>query len=205
MGNLHVLETDLPVLSKPDRFRKASAVARKLWQDAIDAGAGGIKTQRAWLDRWAALQPMLPAFRAELDAIQRPATRSEIASALVTLRDMLPPGNRTPTAASNKMMAERVGSTEPSIGAVNFAVLHMIDTFEWYPVTAKVLATLAEITASLGWVAHALDRLPEYQLEITAKLAEAEREEAEHFQRRAAQAAYQRSLQARPVSNGNEG
>jgi hypothetical protein len=199
MGELHTLATDLPVLSKPDRFRKASDVAVKLWREAHQAGEGGIKTLRAWLDRCTALQPMLPALRAELVALRRPATRSEIAAALTTLREVLPTGNRTPTSNSNRIMAERVGSTEPSIGVLNFAVLRLIDTVEWFPPPAKVLDMLSETAASLEWVSHALERIPQQQVEVAARLAEAESEEAAYYERRAAQLAYQRSLTEPPA------
>jgi hypothetical protein len=197
-AELHTLSTDLPVLSKPDRFRKASDVAVKLWREAHQAGEGGIKTLRAWLARCDALQPVLPALRTELAAMQRPATRSEIASALTTMREVLPIGNRTPTAASNKMMAERVGSTEPSIGELNFAVLRLIDTLEWFPPPARVLAMLAETSSSLDCVSHALERIPRQRDEIAAQLAEAEREEVAYYERRAAHAAYERSLVVKP-------
>jgi hypothetical protein len=197
MGDLHVLPTDLPVLSKPDRFRKASEVAVQLWRDEYRAGEGGIKSLRAWLDRCAALQSMLPALRTELAAMERQATRSEIAAALTTLREVLPTGNRTPTAAANKMMAERVGSTEPSIGVLNFAVLRLIDTLEWFPPPAKVLDMLSETSSKLKCVAHAIERIPQQQLEVAARLVEAEREQAAYYERRAAQATFERSLVVR--------
>jgi len=73
------------------------------------------------------------------------------------------------------------------------------------PVTAKVLTMLAETTASLGWVARALDKLPLYQIEIAAKLAEAERDEADHLHRRAEQAPYQRSLRGGWKTLGRRG
>jgi cytoplasmic iron level regulating protein YaaA (DUF328/UPF0246 family) len=52
------------------------------------------------------------------------------------------------------------------------------------------------VTSSLEGIAHALDRIAQCRLEMTAKLAEAERDEATYYERRAAQIAYERTLRA---------
>jgi hypothetical protein len=196
MGELHRLSADLPILSRPDKFRKLADAARQLWRDSYDASAGGLTTQRAWLERHASLAPMLPSLREELDAIQRLATRSEIADALSTMREVLKTGNRPPTAGSNRILAERVGAAEPTIGALNFAALHLIDTVEWWPAPAVVLTALAAAADRLRWIGTALDGLPDQAARMRNQLADSEADERKWLEQQARRRMETLALQA---------
>jgi hypothetical protein len=198
MGEVHTLASDLPTPSKFDAFQKRARLAADLWSDIHAAEGGSLEKQRAWLIRQAALQPMLPSLARDLATIMRPATRTEIAEALTSLRDVLH-ASKTPSATSNRAMAERVGSQEPSYGALKIAVLRLIDTMEWFPPPVKVLAALADANYLLEHTAHVLKTLPNFHERVSAALAEAERQQAFDSQRRAARLEYLRGQQEPPA------
>jgi hypothetical protein len=192
MGEVHTLASELPTPSKFDVLQKRARLAADLWSEIHSAEGGGLEKQRAWLARHAALQPMFPSLARDLATIMRPATKTEIAEALTSLRDSLH-ASKTATATSNRAMAERVGSQEPSYGAVRIAVLKLIDTLEWFPPPVKVLTALADAKYLLEHTVDVLNSLPKFHDRVAIALAESERQQAFESQRRGARLEYLRS------------
>ena len=91
-------------------------------------------------------------------------------------------------------MAERIGAREPSYGAINIAVLQMIDGLEWYPPPGKALAALADATSLLNSVTKYIDGVSHWHTRVTQALAENERQQAFESQRHAARIAHLQSL-----------
>lgn len=173
-NHLRTVDPELPVPSTADRFRKAANAARSLHVTFLVDGLedADLEAQEAWLAGYARVQPTLPSLKAELVALSQPATRPQVATALLTLRDTIPPTSGRPaTATGNRMMAERVGAREPSIGALNFATLQAIDTLEWYPPPAKMLGMLDEATNYLVSISNTIDRLPEIERQLAKRVA----------------------------------
>jgi hypothetical protein len=101
------------------------------------------------------------------------------------------------TADTTRILAECIGSKEPSAGALKLAVLRMFEDLEFFPVSKNALDALAPATAFLNRIRDGLTSLPGWRARVTRALAESEREHADYVERRAAQAAYERSLVVR--------
>jgi hypothetical protein len=185
MGNVHTLASDLPVLGRFDELMKRSDAVESLWRTGYETTEGSIDAQRAWLKRDQELTLLLPSLARDLAALQRQATRTEIVDALLPL-SVLPSSKGSPS-NGNSILAQRVAAREPSFGAVNIAALAVLDRSQWYPVPAVVLTALEEASQRLGWISHAIEKIPSWREQVAVALAESERRQALMSQRRAAQ------------------
>ncbi len=186
----------LPIPSKLVQFEKRANAAIQLLYGSYDAESGDLTKQRDWIRRYGELAPVLASLVPDLDALARPATRAEIADAIKAPRANFHNSGKNVTADTIRILAECIGSKEPSTGALKLAVGRMIDDLEFFPVTKNALDALAAMTAFLDHIRYGLASLPGWHARVAQALTESEREHAQYVARRAAQAAYARSLQA---------
>jgi hypothetical protein len=188
----------LPVPSKLAQFEKRANAAIQLLYGAYDAETGDFAKQRDWIRRYDELVPVLASLGPDLDALARPTTRAEIADAIKALRSNFHNSGKNVTGDTTRILAECIGSKEPSAGALKLAVLRMFEELEFFPVSKNALDALAAATAFLNRIRDGLRSLPGWRARVSDALAQSERDHATYVERRAAQAAYERSLMVKP-------
>lgn len=187
MRDIGLPSDGLPELGRYDLFRKRARAVQNLRISAVDVEQASLGQQQIWLQQHAAMTPMLTSLGRDLAILQRAATRSEIVDALRQLDDM--PAGKQSSSGAKRMLVGRVGAQEPSLGAVNFAVLDVLDREDWFPAPAKMVKALAEAEQYLADVGLALSNMPKWNGWITVALAENERSQALAAQRQAARIA----------------
>ncbi|MCK1299726.1 MULTISPECIES: hypothetical protein [unclassified Bradyrhizobium] len=85
---------------------------------------------------------------AQLDAIQRPATKKELANYLSALRIAFPTAKAAGDGFS-RVLIERVAAHTPSFGQLDWATRRLIDTSQFLPSVAEVLRALASARQSI--------------------------------------------------------
>lgn len=116
---------------------------------------------------------------ANLRAGEAKATTAEISQRLALVIGSNPSAGKGDAAVYGRMLAERVGAQEPTVGALEAACVRIMDTQTFLPSIAEVLTALkAEEALQARWIAS-LSRLPDARQGLLDLLAVEERRTAE--------------------------
>jgi hypothetical protein len=100
------------------------------------------------------------------------ATTAEISQRLALVIGSNPSAGKGDAAVYGRMLAERVGAQEPTVGALEAACLRIMDTQTFLPSIAEVLTALkAEEALQVRWITL-LSRLPEARQGLIDVIAE---------------------------------
>lgn len=98
---------------------------------------------------------------AQLRTGEAKATTAEISRLLALVIASNPSAGKGDAAAYGRMLAERVGAHEPTVGALEAACLRIVDTQTFLPSIAEVLTALRAEEAALSRWIGSLSRLPD--------------------------------------------
>jgi hypothetical protein len=116
---------------------------------------------------------------AQLRTGEAKATTAEISQRLALVIGSNPSAGKGDAAVYGRMLAERVGAHEPTVGALEAACLRIMDTQTFLPSIAEVLTALkAEEAQQARWIV-ALSRLPDARQGLLDAIAAEEQRTAE--------------------------
>lgn len=175
---------ELPKPSKVVVVKRRADALIELVSDGYTAETGTAAQQREWLERHAAMLVELHDLRGELEAWSRPASRAEIASAIKILKANFHNSGKNVTADTIRILADEIGSAQPSIGVLKLAVKSMIRDLEFFPVSKNVLDALSVSAAFVDRVRRAMTSLQHWHSSVSDALRESEVEEQKRDQER---------------------
>lgn len=108
--------------------------------------------------------PGAPALAKQLESLQRPATKQELADHISVLRIGF--SNAKTVEGFSRVLIERIAARQPRFGAINWAVRRLIDYDEFAPTIAKVVKALAAAQADIDAAQAHVARLPRLRDEI---------------------------------------
>lgn len=118
----------------------------------------------------------------QLRAGEAKATTAEISQRLALVIGSNPSAGKGDAAVYGRMLAERVGANEPTVGALEAACIRIMDTQTFLPSIAEVLTALkAEEALQARWIAS-LSRLSEARQGLLDAIAAEEHRTAERRQ-----------------------
>jgi hypothetical protein len=183
---------ELPIPSKVALIKRRADSLVQLVSDGYGAESGSIAAQREWMQRYHVMLPELANLSIELQAWSRAATRAEIAAAIKILRANFHNSGKNVTADTIRILADEIGSEQPTIGVLKLAVKSMIKDLEFFPVTRNVLDALqasaafvdrvrGAMTSSLQhWHARVSEALTDSEVEEQKRDGERRRRNADH-------------------------
>ncbi|WEK50978.1 MAG: hypothetical protein P0Y66_02560 [Candidatus Kaistia colombiensis] len=116
---------------------------------------------------------------AQLRTGEAKATTAEISQRLALVIGSNPSAGKGDAAVYGRMLAERVGAHEPTVGALEAACLRIMDTQTFLPSIAEVLTALkAEEAMQARWIV-ALARIPDARRGLLDAIAAEEQRTAE--------------------------
>jgi hypothetical protein len=147
---------------------RAKAIGELFCRSHTDNGAPALRSLAADIDR--ALEDA-PALQGQLEAIQRSATKKELADQLSVLRISFPTAKAAGDGFS-RVLIERVAAKQPTFGQVDWAVRHLIDYSNFLPTIAEVLSALAAAQDRIDGARMFLERLPRLRTEVANRIAD---------------------------------
>lgn len=115
---------------------------------------------------------------AQLRTGEAKATTAEISQRLALVIGSNPSAGKGDAAVYGRMLAERVGAHEPTVGALEAACLRIMDTQTFLPSIAEVLAALKAEEAQQAWWIASLSHLPEARQGLLDAIAAEEQRSA---------------------------
>jgi hypothetical protein len=170
MGEItHLNPATLPAPSEFERLEiRAKAVGDLFYRSHNASGAPALRSLAADIDR--ALEHA-PTLQSQLDAIQRPATKRELADHLSVLRISFPTAKAAGDGFS-RVLIERVAAKQPRLGALDWAVRRLIDHSNFLPTIAEVLQALAASQESIDGARMLVERLARLRAEVVKRIAD---------------------------------
>jgi hypothetical protein len=142
----HLNQAALPAPSELERIEiRANAVRRLFERFHTEDGLPALRRLASDVDQ--ALQDAA-GLRTQLEAIQRPATKKELADHLSVLRIAFPTAKAAGDGFS-RVLIERAAARTPTFGQLDWAVRRLIDTAEFLPSVARVVQALADAQQSI--------------------------------------------------------
>ncbi|EKS28233.1 hypothetical protein [Afipia felis] len=180
-------QSPLPAPTRSDLVSRAYGDIHRLMTAARQAKAEGLVEMQDVLAQCDATLARRDELKRELEALARPSTRAEIATILAALLENYPMNKHRASAATTRIMAERIGAAQPSVGALEVGINKIIDNpdIEFFPVTGVVLQAIAEASRSLGMTGEYLDKvLPRLREELQVAIKTQMANEAAYARRR---------------------
>jgi hypothetical protein len=168
---------ELPIPSKIVLVKRRADALLELVSDGYAAETGEIAKQREWMQRHHAMLPELTNLSTELEAWSRAATRAENAAAIKILRANFHNSGKNVTADTIRILADEIGSEQPTIGVLKLAVKSMIKDLEFFPVTKNALDALQASKAFVDRVRGAMTSLQHWHGRVSEALMDSEVEE----------------------------
>jgi hypothetical protein len=170
MGEItHLNPAALPAPSDLERIEiRAKALSNLFYRSHTESGAPAMRILAADIDR--ALEDT-PTLQSQIDAIQRLATKKELADRLSVLRISFPTAKAAGDGFS-RVLIERVAAKQPRFGAIDWATRYLIDHSSFLPSIAEVLQALASAQDSIDTARMYVERLPRLRHEIADRIAD---------------------------------
>jgi hypothetical protein len=175
---------ELPVPSKVDLIKRGGDSLVELITDAYFAETGTIEKQQAWMQRCTAMTPELANIAIEFESGSRQASRPDIASAIKIVKANFHNSGKNVTADTIKILADAIGSEQPSILVLKLAVKKMIADHEFFVVTKNALDAIHASVAFVHRVNGAMGSLQHWHERVSKALAESEVDERKSEQER---------------------
>ncbi len=112
---------------------------------------------------------LMPRLRQQLEALQRPASKKELADHLSVLRISFPTAKAAGDGFS-RILIERVAAQRPTIGQLDWAIRWLIDHNQFLPSIAEVLQALASAKERVGTALTLVDGLPRLRQDVAKRV-----------------------------------